>query len=190
MGVTPTYGFPYPALTDSPNGPAQIQALAEAVEADLVVTDANITNLVATGLTYMKFLGGTQRSSDTAAITAETVVSTSGAISLPASSLILVRGRIDYFTTTSDMELFVKFRTTNIAGAIERQIITDRNDGTAAVPKAHEWSLTYKTTSSETHTWVSTVARFSGTGTVTCQGGTSVMVYYLGASTLLSTSNP
>lgn len=48
MGLTPVYGFPYPALTDSPNGPAQIQALAEAVEADLVVTDANVATLQST----------------------------------------------------------------------------------------------------------------------------------------------
>jgi hypothetical protein len=45
VGVTPIYGFPYPALTDSPNGPAQIQALAEAVEADLAVTDAAVAAL-------------------------------------------------------------------------------------------------------------------------------------------------
>lgn len=47
MGVTPIYGFPYPALTDSPNGPAQIQALAEAVEADLAATDGNVAALAA-----------------------------------------------------------------------------------------------------------------------------------------------
>lgn len=47
MGVTPIYGFPYPALTDSPNGPAQIQALAEAVEADLQTTDVNVAALQA-----------------------------------------------------------------------------------------------------------------------------------------------
>lgn len=45
MGVTPIYGFPYPALTDAPNGAAQIQALAEAVEADLAATDAAVAAL-------------------------------------------------------------------------------------------------------------------------------------------------
>jgi len=35
MPVTPTYNFPYPALSDSPNGPAQIGALALAVEDEL-----------------------------------------------------------------------------------------------------------------------------------------------------------
>lgn len=47
MGVTPIYGFPYPSLSDSPNGPAQLQALAEAVEADLSNTDSNVGALTA-----------------------------------------------------------------------------------------------------------------------------------------------
>mgnify|MGYP001563711208 CR=1 FL=1 len=42
MGVTPTYNFPYPELGDSPNGPVQIQALAQAVEDQLEVTDATV----------------------------------------------------------------------------------------------------------------------------------------------------
>lgn len=37
---TPVYGFPYPESTDSPNGPAQFQALALAVETILVRMDA------------------------------------------------------------------------------------------------------------------------------------------------------
>jgi hypothetical protein len=45
MGLTPVYGFPYPSGTDSPNGPVQIQQLAEAVEADLAASDANIAAL-------------------------------------------------------------------------------------------------------------------------------------------------
>lgn len=48
MGVTPIYGFPYPALTDSPNGPAQFQALSESVESHLAVTDANVSTLQST----------------------------------------------------------------------------------------------------------------------------------------------
>jgi hypothetical protein len=47
VGVTPIYGFPYPSISDSPNGPAQLQALAEAVEADLSNTDSNVGALTA-----------------------------------------------------------------------------------------------------------------------------------------------
>lgn len=40
MPTTPVYAFPYPSLSDSPNGPVQIQALAEAVENKIVAVDA------------------------------------------------------------------------------------------------------------------------------------------------------
>lgn len=43
MGVTPTYNFPYPELGDSPNGPVQINALAQAVEDQLEITDAAVS---------------------------------------------------------------------------------------------------------------------------------------------------
>ena len=45
MPVTPTYAFPYPALSDPPNGPAQFQALATAVENQLVTTNNSATAL-------------------------------------------------------------------------------------------------------------------------------------------------
>jgi hypothetical protein len=40
MPTTPVYAFPYPSLSDSPNGPAQFQALAEAVENKIVAVDS------------------------------------------------------------------------------------------------------------------------------------------------------
>ncbi|MGV9364531.1 hypothetical protein [Amycolatopsis sp. NPDC003731] len=42
MPNTPVYSLPYPASTDAPNGPAQIQALATAVENKFVSNDAAI----------------------------------------------------------------------------------------------------------------------------------------------------
>lgn len=42
MPSTPTYGLPYPSLSDSPNGPAQFQALANEVEVELTRIDARI----------------------------------------------------------------------------------------------------------------------------------------------------
>jgi hypothetical protein len=35
LGVTTNFGFPYPAATDAPDGPSQIEALAEAVDTEL-----------------------------------------------------------------------------------------------------------------------------------------------------------
>lgn len=45
MGTTPQYGFPYPALADAPNGPVQIQALAEQVESVLSPIHADVVAL-------------------------------------------------------------------------------------------------------------------------------------------------
>jgi hypothetical protein len=42
---TPIYGLPYPSLSDPPNGPAQFQALAEAVEAELDRIDDTISGV-------------------------------------------------------------------------------------------------------------------------------------------------
>lgn len=45
MGATPIYGLPYQGLGDSPHGPNLGQALAEAVEAQLVTINGLITAL-------------------------------------------------------------------------------------------------------------------------------------------------
>jgi hypothetical protein len=44
MPSTPTYGLPYPSLSDPPNGPAQFQALADEVEVELTRIDARVDN--------------------------------------------------------------------------------------------------------------------------------------------------
>jgi len=40
MPLTPVYGIPYPSLSDPPNGPAQMGALATEVENELIRVDA------------------------------------------------------------------------------------------------------------------------------------------------------
>lgn len=45
MPTTPTYGLPYPALTDPPDGPSQFEGLASAVEAELERIDADVATL-------------------------------------------------------------------------------------------------------------------------------------------------
>jgi hypothetical protein len=46
--VTPIYGLPYPALTDSPNGPAQIGALAQTTETVLSTQITMLQSSIAT----------------------------------------------------------------------------------------------------------------------------------------------
>lgn len=41
MATTPTYGFPYPSTSDSPHGPNQVGALAQAVEDKIELNDAD-----------------------------------------------------------------------------------------------------------------------------------------------------
>lgn len=50
MPVTPNFSLPYPSLTDAPNGPAQIKALADAVDAKFVTVDNPKLGRVATNL--------------------------------------------------------------------------------------------------------------------------------------------
>lgn len=45
MGVTANYGFPFPELGDAPNGPAQISALAVAVDATLDGVDDRLDSV-------------------------------------------------------------------------------------------------------------------------------------------------
>lgn len=75
MGVTPIYGFPYPALTDSPNGPAQFQALAEAVEDDLNTVAGTVSSLSTTvGTRPRGVIGLVQGTGNVAIAAAETLI--------------------------------------------------------------------------------------------------------------------
>lgn len=190
MGVTPIYGFPYPALSDPPNGAAQIQALAEAVEADLAVTDANISTINATAPTYMKFLGGTRRTSSSGSInTTEVVFSTSGAVALPANSWLMIRCVLNFDLTVTAADFNIRFRDSNIGGTI----LSERFFGVgyqAGVPCQYTTEIIYNTAGAETRTWVVTAQRATGSGNLVAESDSRVGVYYLGASSLMSTSNP
>ena len=74
MGLTPVYGFPYPGVNDSPNGPSQIQSLAEAVEADLATTDAAAAALAGAVALLPKGRIASASSAATALNTVEAVV--------------------------------------------------------------------------------------------------------------------
>lgn len=45
MPSTPVYALPYPALSDPPNGPAQIGSLATATETALILVDSHATTI-------------------------------------------------------------------------------------------------------------------------------------------------
>lgn len=186
MGVTPIYGFPYPALTDAPNGPAQFQALAEAVEADLAVTDANIATINATGLTYTRLIGGKVRTTNASATsgTTELQVLDTGSLSLPASSRLRVDLMITYSGTVASDDFDVRIRDTNTSGTIRQEVITPRLDS-GGIPYGYMASVIYTTTTSESKTFIGSIQRLSGTGTATVQASSYLMVYYVGATAIL-----
>jgi hypothetical protein len=110
VGVTPTYNFPYPELGDSPNGPVQIQALAQAVEDQLEVTDAtvgthtgqistlntNVTNITRRAKTADAGINQTA-TSGVVALNAATVTFTTPVV----NTQVTIRGHFDVESTGS-----------------------------------------------------------------------------------------
>lgn len=83
MPSTPTYGIPYPSLSDPPNGPAQMQALALEVETEITRVDARI----ATDETLLAgFAPATQTGSGTLTVGGNGAVLASVVISDPGFS--------------------------------------------------------------------------------------------------------
>jgi hypothetical protein len=187
VGVTPIYGFPYPALSDPPNGPAQIQALAEAVEADLAVTDANIATLNITGLTYSRVLGGKVRTTNASATSGSTELQVldTGSVSLPASSRFLIHVFIVAGVSAVGDEYDFRIRDTNVVGTQRQEVVTFKTDN--AVPYTVSYGYIHTTTTSDTRTWVATATRLGGTGTCTVNASSYMTVTYLGATSILGT---
>lgn len=187
MGVTPTYGFPYPALSDPPNGPAQIQALAEAVEADLTVTDANIATINANSVLYTRVLGGQIRITNDSATSGSTeqVFATASSVSLAASSRFLIDVSVAFDVTAIGDEWDFRIRETNVGGTQRQEVVYGKTDN--AVPYSMRYAYVHTTTTSDTKTWVGTVQRLGGTGTATVKATSYLLVYYLGPSSLTTT---
>jgi hypothetical protein len=101
MPTTPIFAFPYPALTDAPNGAAQIQALAEAVETELNATNADVTavqtvtNKFATGATVQNFQAALANFTGTSYTETFTTSNTPAAVAFvaPPSGIVLIHMR-------------------------------------------------------------------------------------------------
>lgn len=173
MGVTPVYGFPYPALTDPPDGPAQIQALAEAVEADLVVTDANIAAINAVAPTYAKgIIKYGRRDTHSSTANSSTAV---GALRLDSISVAIGRA---YVINVSCHP------TSNVSTDVVRCEVRGSTTGTAttadSVLTSGQWfqslgdamtfRFVYIAGANATLSILLCIARFSGTGDVSFYG--------------------
>ena len=71
MPVTPIYSLPFPSLSDSPNGPAQIQSLATATESAINGVDNRVGSIEAA---YPRGRIASATSASTALSTSEAVV--------------------------------------------------------------------------------------------------------------------
>jgi hypothetical protein len=87
MGVTTNFSFPYPALTDAPDGPSQIEALAEAVDAELETIVSGLPYPVVTA-----FKASDTSRSSTTSLTADPDLS----LAVAASATYVFEGYLDY----------------------------------------------------------------------------------------------
>lgn len=94
MPTTPTYGFPYPALSDAPDGPSQIEALAEALETKIAAMDA-ILNAQITN----RFMGSSAPGTDQVVGTTETILDEKVTFNAVAGHRYLVEHTVDYAWT-------------------------------------------------------------------------------------------
>jgi hypothetical protein len=100
---TPIYGLPYPSLTDPPNGPAQFQALAEAVETELnridgvltstpVTQSSSVAATVSTSSTTYVALSGDPGLAFTAPTSGRVIISIGGALTGSAADTFAMMG--------------------------------------------------------------------------------------------------
>jgi hypothetical protein len=165
-GATSKLGLPYPSLSDAPNGPANIQSLASAIDA-------------------LGVIGGKRQTSAGAAInTVETIVIDTQTIAMPASSVFLIEFDLSFTTTVAATDVNMRIRLTSVSGTVVAGPIvypgpytTQGNSGRLAV--------VYKTTTAELNYFAGTIVRQAGTGNITAVTPTSLIVTNLGPNTLL-----
>lgn len=141
MGVTANYAFPYPELGDAPNGPAQISALAIAVDTALDGVDDRV-DVIESGRT--RLLGRARRITNSAvsASTAAVGVLRLDNIAVISGRAITVRTCILHPTSTITTDTI----------RIEIRLSTAGNATTASgiLPGAQAFELFGNTTSIET----------------------------------------
>lgn len=94
MPNTPTYNFPYPALTDDPNVPADMQALAQAIEDEIERVDSNVSLVLGAAQAITTALVATNESTTS---TSYTDLATVG----PSVSVTTGTFAIVFFTATA-----------------------------------------------------------------------------------------
>lgn len=162
MPTTPIYGLPYPSLSDPPNGAAQIQALAEAVESELqridgtpaAVTASDAGSVSTTSATYVALAGDP-----------------GVAFTAPASGRVIVHFAGAFDNTLADTFGMVAFqvRTGSLVGSGTIVVATNDNDsiGTAGTNDTSfgRTTLVSSLIAGSPYNVQLLYKRFSGTGT-------------------------
>jgi len=201
MAVTPGWSIPLSALTDSPNGPAQMDGGFGVIDTALTTVNnaaiaANTLAGAATNLVGGKRYTTTATLASAIAATEALVNIDTGAVPLPANSFFRITAIINYQAITSSLEPDFAIRDTNLAGA---QIVADLlpapnlpNPNQVQIGAPMQLTVVgyFKTTTAVTKTFVATGKRLTGTGTISVFGGatnpSSMIIERLGASSLIT----
>lgn len=182
MPVTPVYALPYPSLSDAPNGPAQFQALAEAVESKFVSVDS-ITSSHTASITLLNRLGikdRASRSTDSTATATEIGVLRLDDVPILAGRIYAIQTTpLGLDSTSTNDEIIAQFRFTTdgstpttastvLPGGRVQVRQTDSN-----VPEHKTIYTTYTPAANETLSLLLTVARLAGAGNVRISPDTS-----------------
>lgn len=166
MGVTANYAFPYPELGDAPNGPAQIGALAVAVDTALDGVDDRVDNLE-TGTT--RLLGRARRITTSSGSTSTTAVGVLRIdnIAVVAGRAITVRTISIHPTstiTTDTARVEIRFSTAGVATTASTVLVGAQIF--ELFGNSAKIETTYIPPANQTLSLLLCVARESGTGTV------------------------
>ena len=165
MPNTAKYGLPYPALSDSPNGPVAFANLANAIDG-------------------LGVIGGKRRTGDSSSITTiESIVIDTQTLALAANSVFEIAYFVNIINSTSGTDVEMRIRQTSVSGTVLGDCVLPRSDQINWNP-GYVCAI-YKTTSAELQYFCGTLVRTVGTGTIIAKVPTSLIVTNLGPSSII-----
>ena len=165
MGVTANYAFPYPELGDAPNGPAQIGALASAVDTALDGVDDRVDNLE-TGTT--RLLGRARRitsSSGSASSTAVGVLRIDGIAVVSGRAITVRSGTLHPTSTITTDTIRLEIRVSTAGAATTASGILPGAQAFELFGNTSIIETTYVPPANQTLSLLLCVARETGSGT-------------------------
>ena len=178
MPQTPIYSLRYPALTDQPNGPAQIGNLAADTEAGLVAVNGAASAGVAAAAVVVggkRYVTGTALATTSSGTEILTATDT-GAINYVNGQVYEVEWSF-YHQLSIGTDVFkVRIRLTNTAGTI--QVEDDLQNEPINQPLVKVYKFLYKPTVTGAATFVGTMSRVSGTGGLDSKASAGGLSYF------------